>query len=215
MSLARVENANFLGSVVAPCRMSILSKREKNSTINAAVTKVIAHHNREIDSDEHRVQVYAEENNLIDCIVDSPHIGKTFDIHLTKDGIQIFDKDEDVPVYDHCLTCIMTVGTKIPERDTVFVYCAQLARPTGNSQLAHNFNNTNEMKIPSSTSEQIFVFDFDDPASNSQAHTAVNHFFKVPPLHIPSNDSPENLENNFFFPQTLKYLQNLLRKETR
>jgi len=165
----RVKNAKFLGSVVAPCRMSILSKGEKHSTINAAVTKAIAHDNGKIEPDEHRIQLYAEENNLIDNIVDSPHITKICDVHITKDGIQIFAKDEDEPVYDHCHTSIMIAGTIIPYRDTVFVYC---------TQLAYNFNNTNEMKLSSQISRQIFVFEFDDPASTTQAHIAVNHFFR-------------------------------------
>ena len=154
-----------------------MSKREKQLIINAAVSKAIVHDNREIASEEQKIHLQAEENNQIDCIVDSPHIGKTCDIHLSKDRIQIFMKDEDKLVYDHCIDhCIKIVGTRIPNRDTVFVYCVELA---------HNFDNANEMKIPSSTSRQIFVFDFDDLVLNYEAHNAVIQYFKTPPMNIP------------------------------
>ena len=167
----RVENAKFLGSVVAPCSMSTLSNGERYSTIYAAVTKAIGHNNRKIDPSERRIQLHAEAHNLIDCIVDSPHIDKNCDVYLTKDGIQIFEKGGNEPIYDHCLTCISSAGTRIPYRDNVFVYCAQLAL---------NVNNTTDMKIPGSLSRQIFVLDFEDPASTCLAYTVLNKFFKKP-----------------------------------
>ena len=168
----RVENAKFLGSVVAPCSLRDLSKIKINTTIYGAVIKAIGHNKRDIAQTEHRIQLHAEDDNLIDRIIDSPHIGKTCDVYLHEDGIQIFAKGEDKPVYDHCLTCISTTGTSIPYRDNIFVYCAQLAL---------NVNNSPDMKVPDSCSRQIFVFDFDDQTSTNQAYSVLNAFFKGPP----------------------------------
>ena len=168
----RLENAKFLGSVVAPFSMSTLSKGEINSTIYGAVIKAISHNKRDIASTEHKIQLRAEDDNLIDRIVDSPHIGKTCDVYLTEDGIKIFAKGEDEPVYDHCLTCISSSGTSIPNRDNIFVYCAQLAL---------NVNSSRDMKLPSSYSRQIFVFDLNDQTSTSQAYSVLDAFFKGPP----------------------------------
>jgi len=169
-----LENAKFLGSVVAPFSMSSLSKGEINSTIYGAVIKAISHSNRDIELTEHKIQLRAEDDNLIDRVIDSPHIDKTCDVYLTEDGIKIFVNGEDKPVYDHCLTCISSSGTRIPNRDSIFVYCAQLAL---------NVNSTPDMKLPSSYSRQIFVFDLNDQTSTnvSQAYSILDAFFKGPP----------------------------------